>query len=188
MRIYFAAAIACACLYATPAEAKGTDLSREFTGDRYSGGSVAPQRTVQKKARTAHRKATKSRTIKGYAKHVARTGTKDLSGYPEPLVAKVREIENACGSKVISAYRPGARVRGSGRLSLHAVRRAVDMQGNPACMQSHLVGWRGGASTDYSGIKPNHIHISYEPGGREWGSRFAHYAKRKRHVRYAHAR
>lgn len=74
MRIYFAAAIVFACLYATPAEAKGTDLSREFTGDRYSGGSVAPQRTVQR--RTAHRKATKatrniSRVVRSDARVVA---------------------------------------------------------------------------------------------------------------------
>lgn len=191
-RLFAGAALAFACLLiASPAQSKGHDLSSEFTGDRYSGGATAvvQQKTARRAAKRKAKHTVKRavRTMRGYAQHLSRNPTRDLSGFPEPLVSKVREIESACGSKVISAYRPGSRVRGSGRLSLHSVRKAVDMQGNPACMRSHLVGWRGGASTDYSGIKPNHIHISYEPGGREWGARFAHYSG-KRRIRYAHAR
>lgn len=165
-----------------------SDLSQEFTGDRYSSWSepAAPQKYVVKKARKTYRTVKRTvGTIAGYARHLGRNPTRDLSGYPEPLIAKARELESACGSKIISAYRPDSRVAGSGRQSLHAVRKAVDMQGNPACMRSHLVGWRGGASTDYARMQ--HIHISYEPGGREWGARFVHGGGSKR-VRFASRR
>lgn len=124
--------------------------------------------------RNQHRHATK-RVYRGPA-------VRDLV---PPLAAKVREIVGACGSKLVSGYRPGARVRGSGRLSLHASypARAADLAGNPACIRRHLAGWPGGLSTDYSRVR--HYHVSYEPRGREWGRRFAHSGYR---IRYARAR
>ncbi len=107
-----------------------------------------------------------------------------LDGLPYQLAAKVQEIEQACGSRVISAYRPGARVRGSGRLSLHGFHEAADMQGNPSCIYARLQGWPGGYSTDYGRVR--HVHISYSASGREMGARFAHWQPRHHHVRLAH--
>ncbi len=108
-----------------------------------------------------------------------------LDGLPYQLVAKVQELESACGSRVISAYRPGARVRGSGRLSLHGFHEAADVSGNPGCIYAHLQSWPGGYSTDYGRVR--HVHISYSASGREMGSRFAHWQPhRHHHVRLAH--
>ena len=101
-----------------------------------------------------------------------------LAGVYGPLADKAREIEGACGSRVTSGVRRGARVAGTHRLSLHSSGHAVDMQGNPACIYAHLRGWEGGYSTDYGRVR--HVHISL--GGREDGRRFAHRVGR---VRYA---
>lgn len=197
--IFPAAALALAFLmFGSAAQARGhSDLSREFTSEgRYSGGAPAFEgRTVYrskkrklnrsvKRTRVTRTLATEPRTIGGYAEHLSRHPTRDLSGFPSPLVAKVREIESACGARVISAYRPGARVRGSGRMSLHASRRAVDMSGNPSCIYARLRSWPGGVSSDYGRVR--HVHFSYSPNGAEWGARFAHYGGRKfRRHRYA---
>ena len=132
-----------------------------------------------------------ARTITGYAARPQR-GSVSLAGVVGPLAAKAQEIQAACGSRVVSAMRHGRRaiVRGSGRRSLHASGRAVDMAGNPTCIYAHLQGWQGGYSIDYKRVA--HVHISYAPNGREWGSRFSHWQpgkKRyaKRHTRYAAA-
>jgi hypothetical protein len=107
-----------------------------------------------------------------------------LGGITSNLAAKAAEICSACSSKVISAFRPHARVAGSGRPSLHASGHAVDITGNPACIYAHLHGWRGGYSTDYGAV--HHVHISL--GGREDGIRFVHGGHASRyasHHRYA---
>lgn len=106
--------------------------------------------------------------------------SRSLDGLPAPLVAKVRQLERECGSRVISTFRPGARVRGSGRISLHALRKAADLAGNPGCMRSKLAGWPGGKSVDYGAV--GHFHISYDPGGREWGRRFSHWRPKVRYT------
>ncbi len=98
-----------------------------------------------------------------------------LAGVSAPLAAKAREIESACGSRVISGVRH-TRVAGSRRWSLHASGRAVDMTGNPGCIYARLRGWSGGYSTDYARV--HHVHISL--GGREDGIRFAHRSGRMR--------
>jgi hypothetical protein len=67
-----------------------------------------------------------------------------LDDFPAPLVKKVVEIKKACGSQIVSAYRPGA-VTPYGNASEHAFRRAVDLSGNPKCIYEHLQGWEGGA-------------------------------------------
>lgn len=120
---------------------------------------------------------------------VARHGSLiSLDGFPAPLVAKAHEIVSACGSRVISAYRPGARVAGTHHVSNHALKKAVDVAGNPRCIYAHLKGWPGGYSVDYG--KVNHVHISYNRS-MEWGARFAHYGSGRhyaghyRHARYA---
>lgn len=124
--------------------------------------------------------ATGHRTIQTYAgTTTSRRGSPSLDGYPPQLVEKVKELQAFCGARVISAYRPGARVRGSGVRSLHSVKRAVDVAGNPSCIYARLKSWPGGYSVDYHRIRPNHVHISYSPGGMEWGARFVHWQPRR---------
>ena len=57
------------------------------------------------------------------------------------------------------------------------------MRGNPSCIYAHLKGWPGGYSTDYAAVQ--HVHISYNPGGQEWGLHFAHGGGHYRSTRYA---
>ena len=110
---------------------------------------------------------------RAYKKHAyakkrthARSGSVSLAGVTPVLAAKAREIASSCGSSVISA------VSRRGNRSNHPIGRAVDMRGNPSCIYAHLKGWPGGYSTDYRSA--GHVHISYNPGGQEWGLRFAH--------------
>lgn len=124
-------------------------------------------------------------TLTGYSMHIEKNAK--VKTLTPVLAGKVREILDACpGARLTSAHRPGARVRGSGRLSLHShyPAKAADMAGNPACIVRHLAKWPGGLSTDYAAVR--HYHISYAPKSREWGARFAHYGSRKarksRHV------
>ena len=118
------------------------------------------------------------RTIADYVKTFR---LKSLDGFPAPLQAKVAQLVSVCGARVTSAFRPGARVKGSGRPSLHASKRAVDLQGNPKCLYANMKGYAGGYSTDYRSV--NHLHMSW--GGREHGRRFAHYTGRSYRVRLA---
>lgn len=107
--------------------------------------------------------------------HAKGKNTLSLSGLPAPLVSKVQEIQAACGSKVVSTFRAGAHTP-SGHLSNHARRKAADLQGNPECIKRHLASWPGGQSYDYwSAPGGPHIHVSYNPGGMEWGLKFAHH-------------
>lgn len=99
-----------------------------------------------------------------------------LSGVVGPLAAKAAEIVSTCGSRVVSAVRHTF-IAGTRQISLHASGRAVDIVGNPSCAYALLRGWPGGYSVDYAKVR--HVHISYAPGRREWGTRFVH----NRHTR-----
>jgi len=112
---------------------------------------------------------------KAFMRRVMRSESGMLAGVYAPLAAKAREIEAACGSRVISGRRH-TRVAGTRRWSLHASGHAVDMAGNPSCIYARLRGWSGGYSTDYRRVR--HVHISL--GGREDGIRFAHRGGRTR--------
>jgi hypothetical protein len=118
---------------------------------------------------------------KRYAHRVTRRAgvarSMSLSGVTPVLASKAREIASSCGSSIIST------ISGRGRKSNHPIGRAVDMKGNPSCIYAHLKGWPGGYSTDYG--KVQHVHISYNPGGQEWGLRFAHGGGGPRATRYA---
>jgi hypothetical protein len=105
-----------------------------------------------------------------------------LKGVIAPLAAKAAEIVSTCGSRVVSAVRHTF-IAGTRQISLHASGRAVDMVGNPGCMYALLKGWPGGYSTDYGRVR--HVHISYKPGGREWGTRFVHGTRHARRHRMA---
>lgn len=106
-----------------------------------------------------------------------------LSGVVAPLAAKAAEIVAACGSRVTSAVRQTF-IAGTRRISLHASGKAVDIAGNPSCIINHLAGWPGGYTTDYGRVR--HVHVSYDPGGREWGLRFAHGRHGQRQARRGH--
>ncbi len=116
-------------------------------------------------------------TLAGYGSHIAKTAS--LDHVTPRLAAKAREIVAACGAKVISAYRPGACVRGYGTPSLHSryPAQAIDMTGDTSCIYPRLRGWAGGYSVDYAAVK--HIHISDASDRRERGARFVHYGTRR---------
>jgi hypothetical protein len=151
-----------------------------YCSDRAWGCGATPvQREI---SHAAHR------TRIGHA-HASRHGGLSVADLTSGLQGKVSEIISACGARLISGYRPGARVAGSGHASLHSTypARAADLSGNPGCIYAHLHGWQGGYSTDYGSVR--HVHISYSPpgsgylAGREWHARFAHYGGG--HHRYA---
>lgn len=112
------------------------------------------------------------------------TASTSMASVVPALAAKVSQIQSACpGAHVISAVRH-TRIRGSGRMSLHATGEAVDMRGNPSCVYAQLRDWPGGYSTDYG--RAQHVHISLAANGREAGLRFTHGSgKSHRHRRYA---
>lgn len=116
-----------------------------------------------------HAKKKTAKRAKVAKRKVFRRRHVTLAGVVEPLRTKATEIVSNCGSRVVSAVRH-TRVIGSGRMSLHASGRAVDIAGNPRCIYAHLRRWRGGYSTDYARVR--HVHISW--GGREHGIRFVH--------------
>jgi hypothetical protein len=120
---------------------------------------------VVKKRHAQHRKSRAGHSV-------------SLAGVTPVLAAKTRQIVATCGSTVISA------VSARGNRSNHPIGRAVDLRGNPGCIYAQLKGWPGGYSTDYAAAQ--HVHISYNPGGQEWGLRFAHGSSRSvRATRYA---
>ena len=158
----------------------------------YPGPGKYKKAKVKKRCKRAIGPSARSRPQS--AKHVSSSnifrryydalpGSVSLNGLVPELASLARTLAAVCGSKIISAVRH-TYVRGSGKLSLHASGRAIDVSGNPSCIARMTASWPGGVSNDYFKIRPNHYHISYSPGGREWGSRFAHYSGRNR-ARYA---
>ena len=88
---------------------------------------------------------------------------------PQHLLSALREVEAQCGSaKVVSGHRPGARIRGTGRVSQHSFcngrNGAIDaVFSNRACALSAL------RKTNYTILtcgSSSHIHI----GTDGWGS------------------
>jgi hypothetical protein len=118
--------------------------------------------------------------------HALDRGVALANGFPAPLLTKVREIVKDCrGFHVVSGYRPGARIAGSGRVSLHALHRAIDIAGpNYHCAYARLRGWPGGVSID--AWRMHHIHLSWAPGSHEWHARFNHGGGTRVASRYRH--
>ena len=152
------------------------------------GNSV--QKTLSRVIRVRHQRRTskiEARTFIGYAHELSnKRGSVSIAGLPGPLVHAINQVQAACpGFRVISAFRPNARIAGTGRRSLHADNKAADIAGpNYPCAYRVLAGFPGGVSTD--AYRMSHIHLSYDSGGREWGSRFAHGSgwKKKKWRRY----
>lgn len=180
MRTAAIAATAALCLMSAPAFGKarfqeGGSVNRD---DRY------PHTSDVRGWKDTARKAAPFRT----RRHHVRRGSHrlrevkerpaKLGGIVAPLAQKAAEIVQECGARVISGVRD-TYVAGTHRKSLHAFGRAVDIVGIPHCIYAHLRDWPGGVSTDYARVR--HVHVSYEPRGREWGARFAHGGHR--HVR-----
>lgn len=192
----FLAALCLACVLSFPSEIKAAGDQWDILRPKFVefGSKVRPKAERRARHRAAPAAASrrvkpkqappreiappsvaqKPNILKAYGAEIAKRSV-SLSGVVPQLAAKAREIVETCGSKVISAVR-NTRVRGSGRISLHASGRAVDLAGNPSCIQAMTRGWPGGMSTDYSSVRPVHYHLSY--GGREHGKRFAHYTGR----------
>lgn len=136
-----------------------TDEERRGGRMKCAGATISTWTAVSSATRAAHR---------------SRGNSVSLSGVAPPLASKAREIVTSCGSKIVSTIRVGSRVYG-GSASNHASGRAVDLQGNPRCIYAHLRGWRGGYSTDYANAPGGpHVHVSWNPGGMEWGLKFRH--------------
>jgi hypothetical protein len=122
---------------------------------------------VQAKKYRITRQAHGQRKVGRAAKrHAGKARGVSLAGVTPVLAAKARQIVASCGSTIVSA------VSHRGTRSNHPSGRAVDLRGNPGCVYAQLKGWPGGYSTDYAAA--GHVHISYNPGGQEWGLRFAH--------------
>lgn len=131
-------------------------------------------------------------TFTGFAAYLrARVSTACL---PSPLKAALAKVQAACaGFQVTSAHRPGARVAGSGRTSLHSSCSAADFKVNVwGCAFKVLaaIRWRGSMSTDPTTVRCGgapcpHIHVGWKPGTGEHGRKFVHGSSK---VRYAKAK
>lgn len=184
------------------AQAKPSRLVDSFAGDRYvrvaqgaNAGEVA--RATKRRHPMKHKRPRKRmepgwvtpriigrrNIFQGFAEELRNAGpSQSLAGVVAPLAAKAREIQAACGSRIISSIRHTYIAGTGGRLSLHASGRAVDIAGNPSCIYPLVRHWPGGVSVDYARVR--HVHLSYAPNGPEWGVRFRHYSGRHRHRRY----
>lgn len=112
---------------------------------------------------------------------------------PSSVTHALSQVRSHCdGFHILSVNRPGARVAGTHRRSLHSYGLAVDFRvSNYGCAYAVLAGWPYGVSLDARRMR--HIHIS---DGRAVGRKEArfyhggrHYASRHRqgrhHRRYA---
>lgn len=110
-------------------------------------------------------------TITGYVRALPGVS---IAMVPKPLQDWMHRVAASCaGFRVVSSFRAGARVAGSRRISLHALAKAVDfVVGDYSCARRVLANFPGGLSTDPHRV--NHLHASWWPKSREWGSRFEH--------------
>ena len=189
MRLIFAAALL--CLFAFPAQA---GFQHEWDSPSYSSRKsvkrVVKQRIVRQKRAKAHPFAVPIKAVETVVDGARRLAGVATSVLPSPLQNALHQVAASCsGFRVISAHRPGARIAGTGRPSLHASGRAADfVVKNYSCAYAILRGFPGGVSMDAHRV--GHIHVSHShPGGQEWGARFNHggraYAKRSKYRRYA---
>ena len=127
------------------------------------------------------------------ARRYAKSGSGCLPGV---LKARLSQIRSRFGSvRVISTFRRGARIAGSGRRSFHASCRAVDFY-PPRGKYRAVVNWLkrnhfGGIGTYSCGM--HHIHIDNGPRIRfhkcvNRRGRSSRYAKRRRSRKYAYKR
>jgi hypothetical protein len=89
---------------------------------------------------------------------------------PSELSGWFERVRSECsGFRIISAHRPGD------TWGLHRENKAIDIAGgNYDCAYRVLREFPGGMSIDAHNPRINHIHLSWNPGGKEWGARFNH--------------
>lgn len=159
---------------------KGKRATKHRSSFRVSHRRVYAKPAHLRKAQArSHRHARVARpaaTVSRGAAEARQPQAARLSGVVAPLAAKAVEIVKECGARVVSGVRRTF-IAGTRQMSLHASGRAVDMVGNYGCIYARLAGWPGGYSVDAKRVR--HVHISWSPGGREWGTRFVH----NRHTR-----
>lgn len=112
---------------------------------------------------------------------VATRTVANMAGVPGEIAGFLNNVASQCGSvRVISTFRRGARVAGSGVTSCHAMGQAVDYTtSNPSCALRVASSVRLGHSIDYGRVA--HFHVSN--CAREMGIRFAHGGGRSRVAR-----
>lgn len=143
---------------------------------------------ADRRGHRAHRHAGRPVRAGRDAAHMRGAHT-STAGLPAPLVNALAQVKGACaGFRIVSTFRPGAVVRGTGRPSLHASHRAADFAVTRwRCAYAALRGFPGGMTTDPGRV--GHVHLSWAPGSHEWGARFAHGGHGRHHrSRYAVAR
>lgn len=100
-----------------------------------------------------------------FAPQMAVSATNSESCLPGELRSKLSQIRAKFGNiQVVSTGRPGARIAGSGRMSLHSDCRAVDFV-PPNGKYGQVVAWlhqnHGGGTGTYTCM--NHIHMDNGP-------------------------
>jgi hypothetical protein len=107
---------------------------------------------------------------------------------PASIKAALATADRACGITVISTLRPGARIAGTNRPSMHASCRAADFTSRDfACAIRALANWPGKLSVDPHRVHPPHLHIDdgrYARFEHGHSRRYAKRAKRQRLARH----
>lgn len=104
---------------------------------------------------------------------------------PSSIKAALAKANAACGIRVISTFRRGARIAGTRRVSMHASCRAADFTSRDyGCVYRALASWPGKMSIDAGRAK--HVHIDDGRYARFEHGRAHRYAKRTKHLRVAH--
>lgn len=116
-------------------------------------------------------------TIQAYREHLFKFGPlADLTKSPPELILFLNKVEQACGQVLAISGLRNTKVRGTKRVSLHAKGLAIDYQvADTTCALMQAKDFKGGHTTDYTKVTPNHFHISWAPGSREYGKKFTHY-------------
>lgn len=103
---------------------------------------------------------------------------------PPPVRAALVRVAKVCpGYRLLSTYRPSARVAGSRKPSLHASCRAADFRVKDyGCAYRVLGSWRLGINRDARVVRHVHISDSRSEHGFVHGGRKVRWAKRHHHA------
>jgi hypothetical protein len=153
------------------------DRGRRIQVDRFTVTlkprlDAAGTRAAARKVKAQHARV--SRTIEAAKRApIVREADAFEGGIVKPLMDALRQVQAACpGFVLISGVRAGAGWQG-----LHRYGRAIDIGGKGVdydCAYRALKGFPGGMNWDAWNPRINHIHISWAPGGAEWGTRWPH--------------
>jgi hypothetical protein len=120
-----------------------------------------------------------------------KAGTGSRKGLTKPALALLERIENEFGGvNVISGYRPGARIAGSGRISRHASGNAIDFEAGSrkgAIIKWLVANHKSGGTMTYADMSHIHVDIGQHFVSLSGGSGRG-YASRSRSRDYDNAR